>query len=61
MPKELKDIPIEEILHPKRSILGNNMSVIPWRLLRILALTEAVNEKDADSIIYRAGKKSENV
>ena len=51
-----KEIPFKEILSPQRPILGDEMSVIPWRLLRIVALKRIFPDIN-DTLIYHAGKE----
>ena len=51
-----KQVSLKEILNPKRPTLGNEMSVVPWRLLRIIALKKFIPTA-TDPIIYEAGKE----
>lgn len=51
-----KQIKLKEILNPNRPTLGNEMSVVPWRLLRIVACKNLL-PGIGDSMMYRAGKE----
>lgn len=51
-----KEITLKEILNPERPTLGNEMSVVPWRILRIMALKKMF-PGITDAIMYRAGKE----
>ncbi len=51
-----KEITLKKILSPVRPTLGNEMSVVPWRILRILGLKK-VFPGITDAIVYRTGKE----
>lgn len=52
----VKEIPLKEILTPKRPTLGNEMSVLPWRLLRILALKKLF-PGITDAVLYHGARE----